>query len=49
MARNSLGLKTPFSVMTAVISSAGVTSNAGFQHETPETREKTIWRQKAQL
>lgn len=38
MARNSLGLKTPFSVIIAVISSAGVTSNAGFQQLIPRTR-----------
>ena len=39
MARNSLGLNTPFSVIIAVISSAGVTSNAGFQHDMPESNK----------
>lgn len=37
MARNSLGLKIPFSVIMAVIKCAGVTSKAGFQHEIPES------------
>lgn len=33
---SSDGRKTPFSVIIPVISLAGVTSNAGFQHVTPE-------------
>lgn len=33
---SSAGLKTPNSVTMPVISSAGVTSNAGFQHDIPE-------------